>query len=519
MTPHAMTRRQLVSAGATAFALGALGRVVPARAEPFPVSCPPAGWVPSYPDGRPVATLRMDAVDQGVVLLHGDGPDQCDIYGARDVWVFEHDGTYYMHYDAAGPTGWLSALATSPDGVHWTKHGTVLELGAPGSDDSASASYGVTYLDGDRWHMYYLGTPNTTPPPDRIPSFPYLTMKAWGEGPVGPWHKQPDVVPFRPEPGTYHSATASPGHVVRAGDEFLQFYSASTNDAGTRRTIGIARTRDLDGAWAIDPQPVVPLEEQVENSSLYFEPANRTWFLFTNHVGLEGGEFTDAIWVYWTQDLERWNPDDKAVVLDRNNCAWSQRVVGLPSVLPIGGRLAVFYDGVAGASTSHMGRDVGVAWLDLPLHPPRRGGGPPNLALGATATASTTYPGYDAARVVDGSPSTGLGEAHSWANEYMAPMPQWVQLDFDRPTTFGRVDLYTTSGFELREYRLQIWDGGWVDCDAPVSGNTNVLRTHRFEPVTTTHLRVLCTSGSDQQPTFARINEIEVYAPPGPGCG
>jgi hypothetical protein len=37
----------------------------------------------------------------------------------------------------------------------------------------------------------------------------------------------------------------------------------------------------------------------------------------------------------------------------------------------------------------------------------------------------------------------------------------------------------------MREYLLQIWDGGWVDCDAPVSGSTTVLRTHRFEPVKT----------------------------------
>ena len=60
---------------------------------------------PKYRDGRPAATLRMNAKDHGVVLRHGDGPDKCDILGARDVWVFEADGTYYMHYDAAGPKG------------------------------------------------------------------------------------------------------------------------------------------------------------------------------------------------------------------------------------------------------------------------------------------------------------------------------------------------------------------------------------------------------------------------------
>jgi hypothetical protein len=38
-----------------------------------------------YPAGRPAATLRLEATDQGVVLKHGDGPGQCDTLGARDV--------------------------------------------------------------------------------------------------------------------------------------------------------------------------------------------------------------------------------------------------------------------------------------------------------------------------------------------------------------------------------------------------------------------------------------------------
>jgi len=58
------------------------------------------------------------------------------------------------------------------------------------------------------------------------------------------------------------------------------------------------------------------------------------------------------------------------VVLDPSNCSWSKAVVGLPSVLKHGNRLAIFYDGVADDSTSHMRRDVGLAWLDLPLQPP-----------------------------------------------------------------------------------------------------------------------------------------------------
>ncbi len=121
---------------------------------------------------------------------------------ARDVWVFETDGTYYMHYDAAGPQGWLSSLAVNKDLIKWKKRGPILDFGKAGEDDAASGSYGVTFFDGHEWHMYYLGTPNASNPLDLIPSFPYLTMKAKGRSPTGPWIRQKSVVPFRTKPGT-----------------------------------------------------------------------------------------------------------------------------------------------------------------------------------------------------------------------------------------------------------------------------------------------------------------------------
>ncbi len=328
----------------------------------------------SYSDGRSAAKYRLDAQDYGVVLRHGDGPGQCDILGARDVWVFEADGAYYMHYDAAGPKGWLAALATSKDMIHWQKKGPVLELGKAGKNDSASASYGTTFYDGRAWHMFYLGTPHTSPAPDLVPAFPYLTMKARSMSPVGPWAKQKDVVPFQAKPSTYYSVTASPGQIIKQGDEYLMFFSAAT-DHPIRRTLSIARTKNLDGPWTLDTEPILPTAEQVENSALYFEPTNRTWFLFTNHVGVDGFEYTDAVWVYWSKDLNCWDPAHKAVVLDRSNCTWSKHIIGLPSVVRVGDRLALFYDGngdakMPGGVKSHMNRDIGLAWLRLPLVPP-----------------------------------------------------------------------------------------------------------------------------------------------------
>jgi hypothetical protein len=58
--------------------------------------------------------------------------------------------------------------------------------------------------------------------------------------------------------------------------------------------------------------------------------------------------------------------------LDTSNCKWTKHVIGLPSVVRVKNRLALFYDGLAEDSLSHMRRDIGLAWLDLPLKPPSK---------------------------------------------------------------------------------------------------------------------------------------------------
>ncbi len=329
----------------------------------------------SYADGRPAATLRLEAVDHGPIIRHGSGPAQCDYLGAREAICFRSGHRYYLHYDGAGPTGWRACLAMSRNLRHWELKGPVLDLGEPGSDDAGTASSPWTVFDGKWWHMFYVGCRTTTPAPNRIPAVPYFTLAAKSIHPYGPWEKQKDLVPFHTKPGTYYADTASPGQIVKQGDEYLMFFSAAAFTDESRkhllRTLSIARTKNLDGEWTIDAQPALPPEQQIENSALYFEPLNQTWFLFTNHIGLdEDGEYTESIWVYWSQDLNHWNPEQRAVVLDQSNCKWSKRCIGMPSVVQVGRRLALFYD----ASTSrsgNMGRDVSMAWLSLPLKVPK----------------------------------------------------------------------------------------------------------------------------------------------------
>ena len=137
----------------------------------------------------------------------------------------------------------------------------------------------------------------------------------------------------------------------------------------TWNTLGIARARELRGPWKIDPSPIFGAEH-TENSAFYFQESNKTWFLFTNHIGIEDGtEYTDAIWVYWTKDINHWDASHKAVAFDGKNCSWSKSSIGMPSVLQVGDKLALFYDGNAGA-TGHADRDLGLAWIKLPIATP-----------------------------------------------------------------------------------------------------------------------------------------------------
>ena len=358
----------------------------------------------NYGDGRPYPSFRMDAVDQGKFLDYGQGPNQCDYLGAREALINYVNGKYYLYYDGAGPLGWVACLAESTNLTTWTLKGPVIDFGLPGTADSACACSPWIIQDATNlWHMYYLATPNTTGGEDKVPIFPYTTLHATSTSPAGPWTKHYTPIPFTTQGGTYYSSTASPGHVVKQGSEYLMLIS--TTDSSTKRTISIARTTDLNGVWTVDPTPALPVTEQIENSSLYYEPTNQTWFLFTNHIGAEGGvEFgTDAVWVYWTQDLNVWNPACKAIVLDGSNCTWSSKCIGMPSVVQVGDKLKIFYDAPGGTSSSSMRRSLGMATLQLPL----------DISLVSGSTVPVQNGSFE-------TPGTGIGGP--WA-KFGAPWP------------------------------------------------------------------------------------------------
>ena len=329
----------------------------------------------AYSDGRPAASYRLPSTDYGIVLPHGTAPGGIDADGARDVFVYQAGSTYYMTYDGSGGPAWNTVMATSTNLTEWTVKGNILPLGADGAPDDKCVCYAQTFFDGSQYRMYYTTATAQTPAP-YVPLPTYQSMLATASTPGGSWTKTGGVQ-IQPEAGTYYADTASPGSILQYGGQYLQYFSAAQRvNGGLSRTIGIARATSIDGPWIPDVAPALPQTEQLENASIYFQSSSSTYFMFVNHVGIQNGnEYGDAAWVYWTQDPTKWDASHKAIVIDGRSSNWSKAIIGIPSVLQVGDRLAVFYDGnkspsIPSGAAGNLGRDIGLAWVNLPINTP-----------------------------------------------------------------------------------------------------------------------------------------------------
>lgn len=133
-----------------------------------------------------------------------------------------------------------------------------------------------------------------------------------------------------------------------------------------------------------------------------------------------------------------------------------------------------------------------------------------NLALGASATASSEFPGggFDAARAIDGKETT------RW-NDDCAEAQPWIAIEWQSPQTFNKV-VVKQAYDRVQEYTLDIWDptkNDWVVAftgTGPGTGRIDINHTlvATFSaPVTTTKLRF----SSVRKVSCVSIWELEVY--------
>jgi len=157
---------------------------------------------------------------------------------------------------------------------------------------------------------------------------------------------------------------------------------------------------------------------------------------------------------------------------------------------------------------------------------------PDDLARKATVRASSQIPEGPAANVINGVHRRVYSKTNRWTSDPKQPMPQWIELRFDRPVRITEVHLVFDSGLNrrltlshqnrlnarmihgpqpetVRDYELLVLDGQSAKKIVAVQGNYQRKRIHRFEPVTATGLR-LVVKATNGDPS-ARVFEIRAY--------
>ncbi|UZR95293.1 discoidin domain-containing protein [Chondrinema litorale] len=138
-----------------------------------------------------------------------------------------------------------------------------------------------------------------------------------------------------------------------------------------------------------------------------------------------------------------------------------------------------------------------------------------NLSLEATASASSTYYGYSADNINDGDTNTEVGPKSSWTNSNSSTdsgkLPQWVMLDFGTEKSFSRIELYTSEDYLIQDYQLQYFDGVAWQTIEDVTDNTFLIRSHTFDKIISSKVRLYGTKGPDNQSVYVRVNELEVW--------
>jgi len=141
-----------------------------------------------------------------------------------------------------------------------------------------------------------------------------------------------------------------------------------------------------------------------------------------------------------------------------------------------------------------------------------------NLALasrGVKASASSEMSSMPASVVNDGD-----RWGNQWNDATINDYPDWVVLEFSRPTRLSKIAIFTRQmplfgkWFQqgVRDFDVQIeQDGGWKTLRS-FRDNKEIVTVVDFEPLTTTGIRILITA-TNGIGDFSRIMEIEAYGP------
>ena len=158
---------------------------------------------------------------------------------------------------------------------------------------------------------------------------------------------------------------------------------------------------------------------------------------------------------------------------------------------------------------------------------------PHDLARQAEVRASSETTGGEAVQIINGV-HRGVGKrANRWISDSKQALPQWIELRFEKAEQIGEVHVVFDTGLArrltlshqdrankamirgpqpetVRDYEVQVLEGGAVRTVARVTGNYQRKRIHRFDAVRADGVRLVVEA--TQGDPSAKVFEIRAYA-------
>jgi predicted GH43/DUF377 family glycosyl hydrolase len=231
--------------------------------------------------GLAVSDNGVDWKDKGCVLQPGEDYDCNGAYFAG-VWL-DTDGTFYLTYECKGGEdteyGTLEnvALATSKDGINWTKEGVILYKNPDWDWQLANVGTPDLYKKDGVWYLYFHG-------------FDYTDCQvgvAYGEDLHNlTVHPEPII---RTEDDTPYSGTVGRRDVIYVGGYYYMVYEVSTDQAeeggynGAYWTHMFARSKDLI-TWETIGEPIITQTNEDGSQKAGMGYDGPCWMIIGKHI-------------------------------------------------------------------------------------------------------------------------------------------------------------------------------------------------------------------------------------------
>jgi predicted GH43/DUF377 family glycosyl hydrolase len=289
------------------------------------------------------------------VLTRGE-PGSWDSVDALNPSVVQVNGVFWNFYSGYDGRVWHTGLATSRDGLEWSKLAKILSPDAAAWEGGYIAANGTALYDAGTFRYWYQGG-----------NVPQIGLARSDDGLTWIRHGPPVL---RPGPrGSWDERGAADPYVIRIGNFFYMYYLGQ--DRARRQRLGVARSQDGISWEKHLGNPVLDLGEPgMFDETGLGEPAVWSqhgwyWMLYTARDRNEERRLGLA----QSRDGIRWSRVTEQPVLSGAE-KWNLKVICDPHVQPEHGRVRVWFGGGdTAAPAENLNGQVGHATLELSLTP------------------------------------------------------------------------------------------------------------------------------------------------------